>query len=159
MPPLQKAGLAPSYFRLVLPCIKGWEGNLLCTIRTLVAKNVSFVGNVGDKSGLIFSDTLRPIRISLIIHCKCFDFCSSLRPLILHTIYRFCPLSSESSRPFGSMFWPQMHVVQREVSRGCLVASSLFTKPLSENFNLQICATDCFDPRCMLFRERSQGVV
>ena len=35
-----------------------------------------------------------------------------------------------------------MHVVQREVSRGCLVASSLLTKPLSENSNLQICATD-----------------
>ena len=28
MPPLQKAGLAPSYFRLVLPYIKGLRGEL-----------------------------------------------------------------------------------------------------------------------------------
>ena len=61
MPPLQKAGLAPSYFRLVLPYIKGLRGELAVHNKDFGGQKCFILGMLATKGGFNLSDTLTPV--------------------------------------------------------------------------------------------------
>ena len=90
MPPLQKAGLAPSYFRLVLPYIKGLRGELAVHNKDFGGQKCFIWGMLATKSGFSLSDTLTPL-FPLQVFWFLFFF-----EVLDSTTHRFCPKSLQA---------------------------------------------------------------